>query len=400
VLLAAVVLAALAVSGCEKRAGLLADQRAAGARSGPAPAASSAKPAPPRWRLAEAAASEPTSVLWDVTAVDATHAWAVGHEKYSPDQPDTSGVPIVDEWDGDTWSRMDLPGVTWHGGLRLVAAASATDIWAVGGSAGPDLDDTITRILRHDGTSWTEVPFAEGNSPSIMQITDLAVSGEHAWLIGNKGSEVVIQEWDGSAWRRHIAPDECRQGGTSFGGMPTFCNVTGITAFAPDDVWVAGNGAWPGFKGPLLFHWDGTKWAAVPVGITNAETAFSEVAGSPGDLWAVGHTAGYGGPIAVHGDGREWEVVEGLPVARFTDIAVDESGAPWVLENFSAGAKLATHASGRWAGTDPPFPEDAVGGAMQGITAVPGTPNMLAVGYVDLPTEPRLLRSVVLEYAG
>jgi hypothetical protein len=31
--------------------------------------------------------------------------------------------------------------------------------------------------------------------------------------------------------------------------------------------------------------------------------------------------------------------------------------------------------------------------------AVPGTDRMFAVGYVDLPTEPRLLRAVIVEYS-
>ena len=392
-LVAVVVLAGLLVSGCEKRAGLLATQRSAAA--GPT---SSAPKQPPAWRLADAAETEASSVLFDVAAADATHAWAVGHESYDPTQPDTTGVPIVQQWDGRAWSKMDLPGVTWRGSLSQVAAGSPTDVWALGGQAGQDPTRTVTHLLRYDGTAWTEVPFPPGQGATV---TDLAVADGHTWVVGSKGGSVLIHEWDGQAWRQHRPPAECTQEGASFGGLPTFCNFTGIAAFAADDVWVAGNAAWPGFKGPLLFHWDGTEWKPVNVGVTNAETAFSEIAGKPGDVWAVGHRAGYGGPVAVRGDGRTWRLVEGLPVARYPDLAVDEAGRPWVLENFPApSATLATYRDGRWTDTAAPRPSDTVGVSLHGVTAVPGTPNLLAVGNVDLPGEPRLLAPVVLEYRG
>lgn len=394
-LAAAVVLTGLVVSGCEKRAGLLAEQRSAAAQPR---VSTSAPPPPPTWQLAEAAETKPSSVLWDVTAVDARHAWAVGHDTYDPQRSDTTGVPIIQEWDGTTWSRAELPGVTWHGGIAHVAADAPDNVWAVGGHAGSDPNQTEAHLLRYDGATWAEVPFPPGKGTTI---TDLAVSGGHTWLIGHRGSDVVVQQWDGSAWKQHQPPSECTQRGTSFGGMPTFCNFTGIVAFGPDDVWVAGNAAWPGFKGPLLFHWDGKAWRPVKVGVENADTAFSEISGTPGDLWAVGHTSGYGGPVAVHGDGTKWRMIEGLPTARMTDIAVDERGNPWVLENFPApSAALATYRDGRWTNTEAPLPPDTTGISLNGITTIPGTPNMFAVGDVDLPGEPKMLQSVLLAYRG
>jgi hypothetical protein len=191
-----------------------------------------------------------------------------------------------------------------------------------------------------------------------------------------------------------VPPAECLRGGAS-----TFCHLTGITAFAPNDVWAAGNAAWPGFRGPLLYHWDGSEWAAVRVGIENAATAFSEIAGSPQDLWAVGHTTGQGGPVAVRGDGRSWKVIAGLPAARLTDLTVDQAGHPWVLANDTApGATLTTYGPRGWVDTPAPRPPNTVGISLHGITAVPGTPDLVSVGDVDLPGQPRLLRSVVLEY--
>jgi hypothetical protein len=386
-LVSVLLVAGFLVSGCVKRAGLLAEQRSP---------RSSAPAAPePQWRVAEGISTTPSSVLRDVVALDATHAWAVGHDSYDPENADTTGTPIALTWDGVAWSRMTLP-VTWHGALSLVAAGGPDDVWAVGGRAGSDPGKTETHLLHYDGTTWAEVPFTSGPGTTI---TDLAVADGHAWLVGYRGSTVVVQEWDGSGWRQHRPPAECTQEGTSFGGLPTFCNFTGVAAFAADDVWVAGNAAWPGFKGPLLFHWDGTQWLPVQVGVTNADTAFSEIAGKPGDIWAVGHAAGYGGPVAAHGDGTTWRLVTGLPAARYTDLAIDGDGDPWVLANLPApAATLLTYRDGRWAPTDAPRPPDTTGTSLFGITAIPGTPDMFAVGDADLPGKPVTLRSVLLAY--
>jgi hypothetical protein len=332
--------------------------------------------------------------LRGVVAVDSTHAWAVGFEDYSPDSPDTSGVPVIQRWDGSVWSRDSLPPLDWHGALRLVAADSPANVWAVGGSTGPTPHDTVTRVLHNDGAGWREVPFPLGNSRSIMQITGLATVAGHAWLVGNRLSEVVIQEWDGRAWRSHQPPAECTQAGTSFGGMPTFCTFTGITAFAPDDIWVAGNAAWPGFQGPLLFHWNGEAWRPVQVGINQQMSAFAAVAGRTStDLWAVGNVFGSRVPVVVHGDGSTWTVVEGLPDGLLDDLTVDAAGRPWLLRNTNApAAYLSTYSiAGSWSDTPAPRPAGTVGDTLSAITTVPGSSMMFAVGNADLPTEPRAI---------
>jgi hypothetical protein len=360
-------------------------------------------PAPPAWHLADVPPSQPTSVLRDVAAVDATHAWTVGTDRYSPTQSSTSGVPMIHEWDDARWSRVALPpAIGWHGGLMHVAAGSATDVWAVGGSAGPDLDDTITHVLHDDGTGWREVPFPLSNAPSTIQITDLAAAGGHAWLIGNDIGQTVIQEWDGTSWRAHRPPAECLQAGTSFGGMPTFCNLTAITALAADNVWACGNGAWPGFQGPALFHWDGNNWHTITLGQNQSRSTLTAITARGGrDIWAVGdNLAQGGGTLAIHGDGTTWQTVDGLPPSRVEAVTQDADGRPWVIANHpDPSATLVTHGTKTWTATAAPTPPGTVGMQLYGIAAVPGTAQMLAVGAADLPTDPRLLTAAILQYS-
>jgi hypothetical protein len=394
---AVVALAGLLVSCSEKHAGLLAAQRSSASRTPTTP------PGPTlTWRLAEPAEPAPGAALWDVAAVDDTHAWAVGEEGVTPGQPDTTGVPLVEEWDGTAWSRVDLPGITWPGGLRMVAADSRVSVWAVAGPVGPDPQHLVTHLLRYDGRTWTEVPFAPGDTPSSTRVTGLAVAGGHTWLIGSRGSDVLIYEYDGRTWTQRTPPEDCTRGGTSFGGLPTFCDLTGIVAFAADDVWVAGNAAWPGFKGPLLYHWNGVAWTPITVGIDNADTAFSEIAGTPRSLWAVGHESGYGGPIAVHGDGETWHKADGLPTAELTDVAIDPAGAPWVLANVPAArATLQTYRDRRWTAVPSPTPSGANTLTLHGITAIPDATTdgarMFAVGEAQSPGPPVTLAPVLLD---
>ncbi|GGR77212.1 hypothetical protein GCM10010169_21800 [Micromonospora fulviviridis] len=350
----------------------------------------------PAWRpatLPELAG--PTSVLWDVVSVDATHAWAVGSEAYSPERPNDTGTPLILEWDGTRWARAALPAITWHGRFDLVAADSPSNVWAVGSTAAAGPEDQVTHVLHYDGTAWREVPFARRNSKSYALITGLTVVDGQAWVVGNQLSEVIIEQWDGRSWRSHRSPAECRAGGTSFGGMPNFCTFTAIKAFRSDDVWAAGNGAWQGFKGPLLFHWNGSGWRTVQVGINEQESSFKALAGRSSDeLWAVGD-----GGLAVRGGGGAFEILRDAPGGALPDVATDPAGLPWLIENSLApSAALAAYSTGAWVRTPAPHPTDAVGMSLHGITGTPGSPLMFAVGAADLPTSPRYLRAVVLEY--
>jgi len=367
------------------------------ARAAPDPAPT---PIPsPTWHLTTLPATKPTSVLRDIAAADATHAWAVGTDGYSPTEQYTTGVPIILGWNGSQWSPAELPAITWNGSFQLVAAGSATDVWVVGGPMSHGIDDNVTVVLHHDGTSWQQVPFPAGATPSAMSITDLSVVDGHAWLVGHRDSAVVILEWTGQTWREHQPPAQCVRGG----GPVNFCTMTAIKAFAANDIWAAGNGAWNGFLGPLLFHWDGTAWQAVQVGINQKPLAFKAIDGrSSTDIWAVGDTLRQsGGVLAVHGDGKTWQEVGGLPAKLLPGVAVGTSGNPWVIQNSTApSATLSTYRSpgGPWTDTPAPTPPGTVGMTLNAITAIPGTDGVLAVGAADLPTSPRLLQAVILEY--
>jgi hypothetical protein len=108
-----------------------------------------------------------------------------------------------------------------------------------------------------------------------------------------------------------------------------------------------------------------------------------------------------GAPLVVHGDGTTWTVVGGLPTKSLPGIAVDTAGTPWLIENSTApSANLGTYRpTGPWTDTPAPTPPGTVGMSLYAITTIPGTTHVLAVGAADLPTSPRLLQAVTLEYS-
>ncbi|HET8684445.1 MAG TPA: hypothetical protein VFM54_21615 [Micromonosporaceae bacterium] len=395
----ALVVAVLATAACTTKG----KGSTAGRQPGPTPSATGPSagpsPRPPAWRVAESVRLARPSVLHSVVAVDATHAWAVGGERGSLDRP---GVPVVERWDGHRWSRDTLPD-RLPGYLHLVAADSPTNVWAVGGY-GESQGGNIYWMLRFDGTAWRQVPFPlpTRSVNELIEITGLAVVGGHTWLVGYQGMRVVIQEWDGRAWRAHKPPPQCEQGGTSFGGMPNFCRLDAVVAFAPDDVWAAGNGAWFRFQGPALFHWDGTAWRTVDVGINQQQYVLTAVGGrSSGELWAVGNLFNSGTPFVVRRDSGTWRVVGGLPDGLLPAVAMGLAGQPWVVSNTTApdATLLAYDSIVGWFGEPAPAPPGASGMALNDITAVPGSDRMFAVGYANVAGVTDLLQAVILEYS-
>lgn len=371
------------------------EKRAAGRQAG-------AGPGPGAWRVAESVRLTPTSVLYSVAAVDAAHAWAVGADGFSPTGSDRPGVPVVVRWDGRAWSREKLPDRLRPGLLELVAADSPANVWAVGGYASPQGDNAYL-MLRFDGTAWREVPFPPLATRSTdTRITGLAVAGGHTWLVGHQDGKVVIQEWDGRAWRAHRPPAPCDPVGAPAGHRQSSCELNSVVAFAPDDVWVGGSGAWPGFQGPVLFHWGGAAWHNIDTGTSQQKGSFQAVNGrSSGELWAVGSR--YDGsravPLVVRRDGDSWRVVDGMPDGALRAVAVSSTGHPWVISNREApGAMLMTYGtSSGWAGDQAPTPPDALGITLSDITAMPGSDRMFAVGELAVTDDRGRFQAVILE---
>lgn len=364
------------------------------------------RPAPqPMWEMMTLSPNTPRGLFCDVTAVDPTHAWAVGGPTYWAGSAPEDTTPFIQQWDGALWSPVPLPTVTWRGTLHRVAADSPANVVAVGHSTGPEQADRITRVVHFDGSEWRELPPPLDNPANLaQQITGLAVVGGHAWLVGQGHGGPVVLEWDGRSWREHQPPLEGRYGYTFFDKKPIYCLLAGITAFAPNNIWACGRASWTDFTGPALFNWDGRSWETVRIQTSHPETMLFAVTGhSPDDLWAAGHAYGRPEPepVIVHGDSVSWQVFDKLPDAQLNDVAQDCTGRPWVIENPSNGwhSAFASYdlTTNSWVHSLAP----QLRGTrlrLHAITAVPGSTLMFAVGESCDYSEPYTCRPTVLCY--
>mgnify|MGYP001442426593 CR=1 FL=1 len=227
-----------------------------------------------------------------VAAVSAGDVWAVGG---------TAGRPLAEHWNGNEWTVVPTPspGPQDSGdsaGLDGVAVMSARNIWAVGTT---NFDKTW--IIHWDGTAWTRVPSPNPPGENMQLNGVAAASATSAWAVGSYTNPVtdawlpLIEHWDGHAWTLVPSP-----------AVPDMTTpvLTGVAAVSPDSAWSVGAGG-------LIEHWDGKTWTKVhspDVGTLHAVAALS-----PDNAWAVGVGSlcpgAFTKTLIEHWDGRAWTVV-------------------------------------------------------------------------------------------
>ena len=140
--------------------------------------------------------------LGGVAAVSAGRAWAVGCTTCAT----ASGFnkPLIEGWNGKAWAQVPSPALGAPGGiLSGVAAVSAANAWAVGGTeSGSGPSEVITTLIaRWNGTGWKRVPSPNPTGRAALAGV-AAVSASSAWAVGNiGGAKTLILRWNGTAWK-------------------------------------------------------------------------------------------------------------------------------------------------------------------------------------------------------
>jgi hypothetical protein len=213
----------------------------------------------------------PVQMLYGVSAISATDAWAVGEERF----PFPSSLIL--HWNGQKWFRVPSPGGTEGTApiLSAVSAVSSTDVWALGSDgSGRSGVDGRALILHWDGSAWHQVPGPAGLSVSFSGIS--ADSAADAWAIGAAGGRPLVIHWNGTAWKTVALPRRTE-------------GLAGIAALSPTSVWAAGYAGHPLHPSGLLLHWNGNTWARVFRGRPKSYPFLGGVGQrSSGKVWAGG----------------------------------------------------------------------------------------------------------------
>jgi len=221
-----------------------------------------------QWAVASASVPQ-YSALSGVVALSATNAWAVG----------SSNGPLVEHWDGATWSAVATPrgasGSYLNGETLLgVAAVSANDIWAVGANTSLNCGGQLPALIEHwNGSSWSVIP----NLPNGILIGVTAVSARDVWAVGSGDNGALILHWDGNQWSP-ITP--------ATPAAHTYPVLRSVAAHGTADVWAVGGD----YHAAVVEHWDGHTWSNVPVSTPGVadNVLLGVTAVANGELWAVG----------------------------------------------------------------------------------------------------------------
>ncbi|MFL5734287.1 MAG: hypothetical protein ACJ78Q_13960, partial [Chloroflexia bacterium] len=238
------------------------------------------------WSIAPGPATGPiTGTLSAVAAVSPTNVWA-GGENFS------TGGTLLMHYDGSAWSTVPI---TTSGSLRGITAISPTDIWAVGTVYRAGSHWTFT--MHYDGASWSEVQSPNAGSAENWLFSVSGTATDDVWAVGHyhdndsRGYTLVLH-WNGSAWSVVPSPNEVG-----------YNSLLGVAAISRDDAWAVGEHG--SYK--LILRWNGVVWNSILVPGLDPFALRSIVALGHSDVWAVGecdYCQLY--TLALHFDGANW----------------------------------------------------------------------------------------------
>ncbi|GAC1619351.1 MAG: hypothetical protein NVS4B11_10600 [Ktedonobacteraceae bacterium] len=249
----------------------------------------------------------PDSFLNGVAAVSAHDIWAVGV---------SAGSTLIERWDGSSWSTVPSSNPGSNGNeLKGVVAISAHDVWAVGDYRDSNFAE-LPLIEHWNGSSWSTVP--SPNPGSFTSLNGVAATSAHdVWAVGSffdstNTTQAFVEHWNGSSWQATIGLNPA-------GSTGSF--LQGVTAVSHKDVWAVGFTNPPVGSGNLLTlieHWNGSSWQIVPspniAGVNGPLNFLNGVAAVPHgkDAWAVGRATDQSGSsvtLVEAWNGAKWRII-------------------------------------------------------------------------------------------
>lgn len=332
--------------------------------------------------------------LVSVSGTSANDVWAVGSYEVKPHIPE---YPAAMHWDGSSWQQFDVPVPAGATRVKLAAVDAITpgNVWAVG-STGTPATRSKNLITHWNGNAWDLVSAPNFGSEANRLNGIAAVSANDIWAVGGSdgnNSQATMLHWDGQSW--------------SVVGIPAANNsrLSDITARAANDVWAVGaaTSSNPAQEiEPYVLHWDGSSWTRVTTPNTSPlrdeGVWLRDVAvGSDGTVVATGHAQSYNWigslenrPEMLRYDGSTWSFV--TPPHGFLtkgtsihDVAIDASGNPWITGLPTGGGSFSMLSGGAWTSFEGADPDAWRGPSIQAITVVER--RVWAVGMFEPSSE-------------
>lgn len=258
-----------------------------------------------------------TNNLNSVFMVSSGDVWAVGGGRRSTASCTGSALcPVILHYTGGSWNTVTPPAGSYL--LKSIFMTGSTEGWAVGEqTSGIGPTGTILRYSVTGGVgAWSIFPAPSSPTPLPPLSSIFMLNPTEGWAVGDN-STILHYTVNGGVGAWNVA---------TVSGTPTLsrdANLTSIFMLSPTNGWAVGgiqaSGSYT--AGPVLIHWDGTKWTPVapptipggisPTGHTSAmlKTVYCT---EPNNCWA----AGYPGKLFAtlfHWDGLAWTHVSTTP---------------------------------------------------------------------------------------
>jgi hypothetical protein len=292
--------------------------------------------------------SPPTTAtaLNDVSCTSATHCMAVGQDATPAGGLDR--VPLVERWDGGTWSVVPpptgFPAGTNQASLTSVACTAPT---ACAATAYTRIGTAYSsRFVRWDGTAWHELgPVGNGTAGSVVAcpasggcVLAAQSAGTAVWngtsattvatptpqllalscgsvdLCFGVGYDDSVHRWDGATWTTVVVPMNSQAFSVGY---------YDVTCTSDEHCLLVGR-SWDPYPSPNVYpeaaRWDGTTWTATPVP-AGIEVLTTVACASPTGCVAIGISAGAGPPplVAIGWNGGSWYAAPAPPVNANVD---------------------------------------------------------------------------------
>ncbi len=231
------------------------------------------------WTIATVPGTGNDDILLGTACPSANQCFAAGISLADIAGPTSIPSPIVDTWNGTSWSLGGgaLLPAGFNGGLFDVACASTQACWAVGAELGPNNNGNPTGTLAEqwDGSAWSVTPTPVLTGPGVVggflqsvtcvSLTDCIAVG-YTTDVNGQNLSALIEQWNGADWTLVPGADT----GQAFDAL------TGVNCVNSADCWAVGNAGpaqqdpnflpiFPGAVGDqgLIEHWNGSSWSVV-----------------------------------------------------------------------------------------------------------------------------------------
>ncbi len=128
-----------------------------------------------------------SNILYDVSAVSASNAWAVGTYQNASGYEQT----LVEHWDGTSWTVVASPSPATDGNRLVgVVAVGANDVWATGNLASVGSPPAYRTLVEHwNGTAWSVVTSPSPGTGNDILYSIAAVGPNNLWAVGSYQDE-------------------------------------------------------------------------------------------------------------------------------------------------------------------------------------------------------------------